>query len=384
MTCGAEKRLRPPRATLADVLRSHAPSREEWRGDEGRVIRDIVSCRTAERGGHVWKCDTCGHETPLYNSCRNRHCPSCQGFESAKWIDARQEDLLDVPYFHVVFTIPSALHGMFRRAPRVTYASLLATAAETLIDVCRSHLGATPGVVLVLHTWTQTMLFHPHVHCIVTGGGISLDGRRWIAARKKFFLPVRKLSLVFRAKLLQRLDEALNLTTTHRAQPLRHAAAQPWVVYAKAPIAGPRQVLRYLGRYTHRIAISNRRIQRVTRTHVTFSYTDRRHAGYRRTLSLPGPSFARRFLLHVLPRGFVRIRYYGLLANAHKRARLSVARTLIGSPAPPEPQPKLKADWREIFKTLVGRDPLQCTRCPTGTMRVIVVLDPVPHPPRPP
>ena len=348
----------------------HPPSPQQFRGDEDRVVRDIASCRTPQLGGHRWRCTDCGYETRLYNSCRNRHCPTCQGLQSQHWVDRRLEDLLPIPYFHVVFTIPPQLHSWFCRCPRIAYAQIFAAAAEAMVAVCRSNLGATPGVICVLHTWTQTLLFHPHVHCIVTGGGLSLDGQRWIASRQNFLVPVRRLSLVFRAKLLEKMAE--------RTRPPR--TPKKWCVYCKTPMAGPVQVVRYLGRYTHRIAISDRRILKLTDRHVTFSFRNRKRGNCRDTLTLPIQGFVARFLWHVVPRHFVRIRYYGILANAFKAKRLAHARTLLGAPAPPQPQPDRYLT--ENSQRLVGYDPRLCPSCGHGTL---CFLEPIaPHPCRPP
>jgi len=373
MACPGEAPPRGPSLRLADVLRVYAPPPDQWRGDEGRVIRDIVSCRSSELGGRLWRCQDCGHETPIYNSCRNRHCPTCQGCEALRWIGKQVADLLPVHYFHLVFTIPPNLHGLFRRAPRVAYGQILAAAAEALIDVCRSNLGATPGITSVLHTWTQLGLYHPHVHCIATGGGLSLDGQRWIASRERFLVPVRKLSPVFRAKLLERLRRsglAVPPGTPH-----------DWNVYCKAPMAGPEQVIRYLGRYTHRIAISDRRILKLSHDHVTFSYRDRK-ANKQAKRRIPAREFARRFLLHVLPRRFVRIRHSGLLAGARKTTRLADARRLLGTPHPPEPQPPV--DWPEPSETRPAPQPRQCPKCRKTTLFPVTLIPAAPYAPRPP
>lgn len=334
------------------------------------MVRDIASCRTSQLGGHRWRCTDCGYETRVYNSCRNRHCPTCQGLQSVRWVGRRLEDLLPIPYFHVVFTIPPQLHAWFRRCPRIAYAQIIAAAAEAMVAVCRSNLGATPGVICVLHTWTQTLLFHPHVHCIVTGGGLSLDGQRWIASRQNFLVSVRRLSLVFRAKLLEKMEQRTRPPKTPRK----------WCVYCKKPMAGPEQVVRYLGRYTHRIAISDRRILKLTDRHVTFSFRNRKRGNCRDSLRLPIQDFVARFLRHVVPRRFVRIRYYGLLANAFKVKRLAHARTLLGAPAPPEPH--AGQNWTASYQRLVGYDPLRCPSCGHGTLCLVELI--APHNLRPP
>jgi len=339
------------------------------------VVRDIIACRTSEFGARLWRCSECGHELPLYNPCRNRHCPTCQGAEALRWIDQRLADLLPIPYFHIIFTIPPQLHAFFRRCPRVAYAQIMAAAAETVIAVCRTNLGATPGVICVLHTWTQTLLFHPHVHCIVTGGGLSLDRQRWIGSRPRFLVPVRRLSVVFRAKLLQRVAR-------HAATGRAPKTPKDWDVFCKPPMAGPEQVVRYLGRYTHRIAISDRRILKITDRHVTFSYRDRRRGNRRDRLRLPADQFVRRFLLHVVPSRFVRIRYHGLLTNASKSRNLALARALLHAPAPPEPQ--AGSDPTNTSLPSPNRPPFLCPNCGRDTLQLLHTFPARPSPPRPP
>jgi hypothetical protein len=285
-------------------------------------------------------------------------------------------DLLPVLYFHEVFTLPPCLHPFFRRDPGTACALLFEAAAKTVIDVCRSHLGATPGLIAVLHTWNQQLGYLPHIHCISTGGGLSLDGTQWIASRPRFFLPVRKLSVVFRGKLLEALELALvqgRLRIKEAAGHLllRRAAIQKFVVYSKPPMAGPEQVLRYLGRYTHRIAIGNERIVAHDNGGVTFRYKDRRDGGRRKTITLSGVEFTRRFLSHVVPRRFVRVRHFGLLANGIKAHRLAHARELLSAPAPPAPSPSPHESWEDSYRRLVGKDPLLCPECHIG--RLIMV-----------
>jgi hypothetical protein len=325
------------------------------------------------------RCDHCGRENPAYNSCRNRHCPKCQSLEQALWVEAQTRDLLCVPYFHEVFTLPHCLNPLFLSDPSAAHALLFEAAANTVIDVCRSHLGATPGLIAVLHTWTQTLEYHPHIHCIVTGGGLSQDGQRWISARPNFFLPVRKLSAVFRGKLLEAFEIALEAGRLRTKEAvgrllLRRAAAQDFVVYSKPPMAGPEQVLRYLGRYTHRIAISNERLLAHRDGAVTFSYKDRKNGGRRSTKTLPGPEFTRRFLLHVVPRRFVRVRHYGLLANGVKARRLLRVRWLLSTPAPPEPSKARPEPWQDTYRRLTGKDPLLCPVCKVGRLVVLAEI----------
>lgn len=371
------------RPELADILAAHAPPLERLNRDRRRAIRDIVLCRTAMLGGHVQVCDSCGATKTVYHSCRNRHCPKCQSLDQARWVAAQARDLLPVPYFHLVFTVPPALHPLFFADRRAGYQALFAAAMEAVGDVAQSRLGATPGSIAVLHTWTQTMRFHPHVHCIVTGGGLSRDRARWIGTRPNFFLPVRVLSRVFRGKLLERFEAAvtarsLSMPETFARQRLREAASTPWVVYSKAPMAGPDQVLRYLSRYSHRVAIGNERIVAFRDGKVAFRYRDRRRGNRSGVLTLPATQFVKLFLLHTLPSRFVRIRHYGLLANGQRTKLLARARARLGQPAPPETIAATTEDWRGLYLRLTGRDPELCALCHVGRVRIAYALDPAP------
>lgn len=289
-----------------------------------------------------------------------------------------------MPYFHVVFTVPGELHPIFLAHPRVAYGLLFRTVAATLTKVAADprHLGARIGLTAVLHTWTQQLLFHPHVHCVVPGGGLSPDGARWVAAREDFLLPVRVLSAVFRGKLLSALGRAIDegdvdarlgggATTTL----LRRAARKDWVVYAKRPFAGPEQVLAYLGRYTHRIAIGNERILAMDGDRVTFAYRDRADGDRPKRTTIPATAFLRRFLLHVLPRGLVRIRHYGLLANAVRAERIALCRRLLGVPEPPA-EPEAPEDWVTLLLRLTGEDVLRCPGCGVGRLLIVAELEP--------
>ena len=309
----------------------------------------VEACRTAVLGGHVAACSDCGYSQIAYNSCRNRHCPKCQGSAARDWLDARQADLLPVEYFHVVFTLPAQIGAIAYHNKAVVYAILFEAAAETLRTIAADpkYLGAAIGVTMVLHTWGQTLTHHPHVHCIVPGGGLSPDGSRWIACRPGFFLPVRVLSRLYRRLFLEKLMAA------HRAGKLRFSGDLggladvkafgdhlgtlrriEWVVYAKRPFAGPATVLAYLGRYTHRVAVSNRRLAALDETSVTFTWKDYAHGAAPRRMTLAADEFIRRFLLHVLPGGFQRIRHYGFLANGHRKAKLAlIAELLDAAPA---------------------------------------------------
>lgn len=378
---------RAERPELAQILRQHAHELPYLSNDQARVVSALIACRTQALGGHLQRCDHCGRENPVYNSCRNRHCPKCQSLEQALWVEAQVRDLLPVPYFHDVFTLPHCLNPLFLRDPNVAHALLFEAAANTVIDLCRSNLGATPGLIAMLHTWNQLFEHHPHVHMIATGGGLSLDGERWISSRPNFFLPVLRLSEVFRGKLLEAFELALKEGRLRTSEAvgrllLRRAAAQDFVVYSKPPMAGPEQVLRYLGRYTHRIAISNERLLAHRDGEVTFSYKDRKDAGRRKAMTLPGAEFTRRFLLHVVPRRFVRVRHFGLLANGVKARRLARARSLLGTPAPPEPSQAKPESWQDCYRRLVGKDPLLCSACRVGRLIVVADIPPAPGPRR--
>ena len=349
-------------------------------GRQARVMRAILDCRTTALGGHVHQCDRCNHREIAYNSCRDRHCPKCQGSQQRQWLEAQQQHLLPIEYHHVVFTVPDTLHVLFRANPRPGYGLLFAAVAETLHDVAHNpkNLGATIGFSCVLHTWTQTLLFHPHIHCIVTGGGLDPERRRWIAAKRGFLFSVRILAQLFRAKLLRRLESGLDDKTlgSNDVDPharLRAAARKDWVVFSKPPFAGPRQVLRYLGRYTHRVAISNHRLVALDHDHVTFRWNDRERDNPKRLMTLDVQEFLRRFLLHILPSGLMRIRHYGLLANATRRERLARCRQLIGDvrEQPDEPAPPTS---HQQLDTTLDDDSYRCPRCRTGRLILIGLL----------
>jgi hypothetical protein len=353
MTASATQR---PTLEVADVIRQYGKAFLDQYGGvlsvtQRKALRDLAACRTAELGGHVEQCLDCGHERIAYNSCRNRHCPKCQALARAHWLDQQAQHLLPVEYYHVVFTLPAELGDLALANPAVLYDLLMRSAAATLRDVAANpkRLGATVGVVMVLHTWGQNLHHHPHVHCVVTGGGLSCDNAgkidaapRWIGCRPGFFLPVRVLSRVFRGKFLAGLRTALQEGTlvlpgqqpaladaSNRARWCSALYAKEWVVYAKRPFGGPAQVLKYLARYTHRVAISNSRLLDVRDGRVTFRYQDYADAHQHKTMTLGAEEFLRRFVQHVLPRSFVKIRHYGLLANAQRTVRLGLCRRLL-------------------------------------------------------
>ena len=312
-----------------------------------RAMGAIENCRTAVLGGHVYRCDQCGTEKICYNSCRNRHCPKCQNLDKERWLQKRRSELLPVPYFHVVFTLPEELNLLALGNPREIYDLLFHSASETLLEVAADpkHLGARLGILAVLHTWSQTLVLHPHLHCIVPAGGPSLDGKRWVAGSEKFLLPVRVLAPVFRGKFLaglKKLYQEGRLILTGSAEALRdpfefhnllgRLYRKSWWVYSKPPFGGPEIVLKYLARYTHRVALSNRRLVGLENDQVSFTYKDYSQDGRRREMALPAQEFIRRFLLHILPDRFVRIRHYGLLPIAIARGPWRVAGSCSGLP----------------------------------------------------
>ena len=382
--CERSRRARP-RLDLATVLSRFAPPVESLNRTRGRVLRAITSCRTAALGGRLHLCRDCGHEIPVYNSCRNRHCPKCQNLNRARWVEAQMRHLLPVPYFHLVFTVPDSLHPLFLRDPRQTYNLLFEAVVQTVLEVCGRQLGATPGFTAVLHTWNQQLLFHPHIHCIITGGGLSQDGQRWIACKPNFLVSVRQLSAVFRGKLLARLEASLRAGDLHTNRSfglgILRQTSPKWNVYSKPPMGGPEQVLRYLGRYSHRVAIGNERLVSMQDGHVTFLWRDRPHDNKLRPLRIPGTAFARRFLLHTLPHRYVRIRHCGLLANSVRAARLATARALLHEPAPPAPSRQPTESWKQLYIRLTGKDPTRCPAC--GSSYFIVVAQLPPHTPQP-
>ena len=329
-----------PALELAEVVRRHGHRLGDLSGEQQRILRAIACCRTAALGGHVETCDHCQYQRIAYNSCRNRHCPKCQASACALWMEDRAAELLPVEYFHVVFTLPDPFNPLALANKRVFYGVLFDAVARTLSEVAANpkRLGAKIGFIGILHTWGQNLSLHPHIHCVVPGGGLSPDGK-WVNCKPGFFLPVRVLSKVFRGKFIELLKRARGqgkLIGTEDAdafdQLLDTSVKHDWVVYAKRPFGGPGQVLKYLARYTHRIAISNRRLASVDNQTVTFKYKDYAHHNRPRTMTLDGAEFLRRFLLHAVPRGFMRIRHFGLLANRLRAQNLQLCRRLMAAP----------------------------------------------------
>jgi predicted Zn-ribbon and HTH transcriptional regulator len=338
-----------PTLEVADILRAQGDRfleryRSSFDFQQLKAFRAIQRCRTAALGGHRDACQSCGYQTISYNSCRNRHCPKCQAQARERWLTARERELLDTSYFHVVFTVPHELNVLALENPRLFYDLLFAASAQTLLEIASDpkHLRAEIGVVAILHTWGQNLLLHPHLHCVVPAGGLSLDHRRWVRPRYPFFLPVKILSRVFRGKFLaglKRLHPGKKLQCAgpaaalgdykQFAKLLRRLHRHDWVVYAKPAFGGPLQVLRYLGRYTHRVAISNHRLLALERDRVTFRWKDYARDGKQGQMTLVATEFLRRFFLHVLPKGFVRIRHFGFLANRFRASRLALGRQLL-------------------------------------------------------
>ena len=378
-----------PRLTVAEVIRSGLDEFLERYGPEltpeqRRALNDLISCRTSALGGHILGCPECGHQQIAYNSCGNRHCPTCQATAAARWLEACAAELLPVPYFHLVFTLPDALDPIALANPRVVYDLLLRTAAETVLELAADPklLGAQTGVLAVLHTWGQNLQFHPHVHCVVPGGGLSPDGTRWVASPSNFFLPVRVLSRVFRGKFLAGLRAAfakgeLRFAADQFEQALSATAHIDWVVYAKPPFGGPEQVLKYLARYTHRAAISNARLLDFEDGMVRFRYKDYAHGNRNRVMTLTALEFVRRLLLHILPTGLQRIRHYGILANRHRQAKLALCRQLlrVGTAAEPESPEETRATRESPSSITPTR---VCPVCGAGRMIVIGELPPMP------
>jgi len=381
---------------VADIFRAHAWQFIQTYGSvvssaKKKVLRALVACRTAALGGHHFTCsEECGYERFAYKPCGNRHCPKCRAAARAEWLEARIADLLPVEYFHVVFTIPAELAKIALQNKKVMYDILFRASALTLKEIASdsSHLGAVIGFIGLLHTWGQNLLHHPHVHYVIPGGGLSPDGARWVPCRPGFFLPVRVLSSLFRGKFLDLTLKAFErgeLSFQGRLAPLAHPQAfaeylapiydKSWVVYAKPPFGGPAQVLKYLARYTHRVAISNARLVSLQGGQVRFRWKNYARGNRQRVMALPAVEFIRRFLLHVLPKGYVHIRHFGLLGNAVRAQKLALCRTLLASQGDDMPslEDVLPADAYDLMAEAAGSP---CPRCGKGHI-VSHVLDPV-------
>lgn len=387
-----------PRYEVADILRAHGEAyraTHSLTSEQRKVMWCVEACRTSVLGGHVEVCDDCGLKKPSYNSCRNRHCPKCQALDQARWIANRKSRILPVPYFHVVFTLPSELRTLAWRNPKHIYDLLFRTASKTLLELGRDpkRFGALLGITAVLHTWTRDLRLHPHLHCVVTGGGLHINEDRWVDSGPKYLFPVKVLGKLFRGKFTAGLDRL------HRQGLIEFGESEHpdeqwdkirdklygkrWVVYAKRPFAGPEQVYSYLGRYTHRVAISNYRIRAITDDSVTIDTRDGK------TATMHPEQFIGRFLMHVLPPGFVKIRHYGLMASSHAKGKLKVAQQLLvdrvdtdnsaaNDQALSDPSAQLPADWRQAMMELTGIDPTVCRSCGSRRLRRV----PVPAQPR--
>lgn len=375
-----------PAPRLADILRAHAPAYARdhpLSRAQARAVRALTACRTPVLGGQAYLCPACGHAEVRFHSCGNRHCPQCQALAKERWVAAQAAEVLPVEYFHVVFTLPHALHGV--GPDRARHARLFACAAETLLAFARNPkwLGAEPAITLLLHTWDQQLRRHDHVHGLVSGGGLSPEGH-WVSAKPHFLFPVRALARVFRGRFLAALEDGLargelRLPAGQTAAALRaELIRQDWVVYAKPPCAGPAQVLAYLGRYTHRTALGNHRLVDLTDGQVRFRWRDRAHGNRVKVMRLPVDDFIHRFLGHVLPKGFQRIRHYGLLANRHKAVCLARARAALALP-PPEP---VTQETAEVFaRRVLGLELYRCPACGEGRLRWVAEVPPARGPP---
>jgi len=378
---------------VADIFRRYGDAYRQRHGAslstaQRRVMTAIELCRTAALGGHIEKCDHCDHQRICYDSCRNRHCPKCQYLARAEWLENRRSELLWTQYFHVVFTLPEPIAAIAYQNKQHVYNILFRAVSETLRTIAADpkHLGAEIGFFAVLHTWGQNLLHHPHLHCVVPGGGLSADGTRWISCRPDFFFPVRVLGRLFRRLFLKYLEQAfdagkLQFFSTLEAyrerqaflRDLAPARKSEWVVYAKPPFAGPDDVLRYAARYTHRVAISNDRVIDIEDEKAQFRWKDYRDKSKQKTMTLAAEEFIRRFLLHVLPEGFQRIRYYGFLANRYRKQKLARCRELLNMP-PPEPHCHVKKDYRDRYEELTGKSLKTCPVCHQGQMVITEVF----------
>jgi hypothetical protein len=364
------------RPELADVFRRYGQSYQRTHrvlASEQRVMRAVSVCRTQELGGHLDRCDVCGFERPAYNSCRNRHCPKCQSLAKAQWLEKQTSELLPVGYFHLVFTLPHELNRLILGNKKILLGFLFKAVSETLLEFGQSRFGGTVGIIAVLHTWDQKLKDHFHLHCLVPSGALSFDRSRWTAARKNFLFPVKALSLVFRGKFLDLLQRACEKGKIPAANNEINASRQKsWIVYAKKPFGSPQTVLDYLGRYTHRVALSNDRILQVENGEVTLSYRDRKDGDQKKIMTLEAQEFIRRFLLHVVPDGFMRIRHFGFLANRSKKQALAQCRNLLKfHPALPQ-RPDQSA--KDLLLKITGVDLSRCPCCHKGTMLTIADL----------
>jgi hypothetical protein len=375
LPAAGEKKTRPE---LADIFRRYGERFEQTHAisaAERKVMRAVKVCRTEELGGHLYRCQACDFERPVYNSCCNRHCPKCQSLAKARWLEKQTAELLPVGYFHLVFTLPHELNRLVLAHRKLVLNLLFQAVSQTLLEFGQSRLGGTIGIIAVLHTWDQTLKDHFHLHCLVTAGALSSDQSRWIAARNNFLFPIKALSRVFRGKFLDLLQAAQDRgkipAIDNKPGVLRQ---KEWIVYAKKPFGSPRTVLDYLGRYTHRVALSNDRILGIENEQVILSYRDRKDRDRKKTTTLDAQEFIRRFLLHVLPDGFMRVRHFGFLANRSKKQALARCRKLLNVDLIPTPVPESSA--KELLLKLTGVDLSRCPCCKQGMMTVVGELSP--------
>jgi hypothetical protein len=373
---------------IADIFRNNLNKLSAVSKDQWKVVNSIISCRTSKLGGHVLKCDACAHEEYSYNSCRNRHCPKCQTLKKVRWLEAREKELLPVNYFHVVFTIPSNLNPLTLQNKKTVYNILFRAVKETLIEAAKTkrNLGADIGLIGILHTWGQNLLDHPHIHCVIPAGGISASGNNWISCRNNYFISVKILSKLFQSKFLDYLKKAFNSNELTFFGKIKHlstrsdfqkvidiAYSTDWVVYAKKPFTGAKQVFDYIARYTHRVAISNNRILKMENSTVSFSWKDYSDDNKQKIMTLDTPEFMRRFLLHVLPDGFVKIRFFGFLANKVKNQKLEQIFKIFGKKKP------LKAEeesWSELLLRITGINVTVGPVCNKGNLIIIKDIKP--------
>jgi hypothetical protein len=361
------------RPELADIFRQYAESFQQTHrvsSCEQKVMRAVSLCRTQELGGHLDRCNACGFERPAYNSCRNRHCPKCQSLGKARWLEKQTSELLPVGYFHVVFTLPHELNRLILANKKIVLGLLFKAVSETLLEFGQRRFQGTVGIIAVLHTWDQTLKDHFHLHCLVPAGALSFERSRWIAARKNFLFPVKALSRVFRGRFLALLKHSIargKIASTDNA--VKASRQKHWIVYAKKPFGSPRTVLDYLGRYTHRVALSNDRILKIENRKILLSYRDRKDGDRKKTMVLEAHEFIRRFLLHILPDGFVRIRHFGFLANRSKKHLLPQCRKLLDLDPALLHCPAQSA--KDLVLKITGVDFTRCPCCRKGTMMVV-------------
>ena len=368
------------RPELADIFRQYGESyRQTHRlsNCQRKAMRAVSICRTQSLGGHLERCDACGFERPAYNSCRNRHCPKCQSLAKARWLEKQTSELLPVGYYHLVFTLPHELNRLVLANKKILLALLFKTVSETLLEFGRSRFSGTLGIIAILHTWDQTLKDHFHLHCLVPAGALSFDQRRWINARPNFLFAVKALSRVFRGKFLALLRQAVDRGKVQSIDnDIKASRQKNWIVYAKKPFGSPHTVLDYLGRYTHRVALSNERILKIENEEVTLSYRDRKNCDRKKTMTLDAQEFIRRFLLHILPDGFMRIRHFGFLANRSKKQALARCRQLLNlDPALPRCPVESAKD---LMVKITGVDFTRCPCCHKGTLRVVGELAALP------